>query len=111
MQILDDFEDLEEDLLRGRRNWVASRILGTRRDGPAGARRRIARALVWDAAAGEILDEARGHLDRAAQAIAPLGISAAGLYLRRLSREIDELDRVTHRARCRLVFAPLLGSG
>ena len=111
-QILDDLEDVDEDLRRGRFNYVAQRICGGRagraRSDPAEARREIARALALGDAAGRIIGDARRHFDRAAVTADGLRIPALGALTAGARRSVHGLERAFHRAQVKTLLGPIL---
>lgn len=111
-QILDDFEDVDEDLRRGRFNYVAQRICGRRAgrasSDPARARKEIARALAVGDGAARVLGDAERHLERAAATADALRIPAVGALAAAARRSVDELRGAFHRAQVKRVLAPIL---
>lgn len=113
-QILDDLEDVEDDLQRGRFNYVAQRICGRRASRPSdpdAARRQIARALALGDGGERILDDARRRFDRAAVTAEGLGIPAVSAMAADARRSLDALRRAHHRAQVKRVLAPILRAG
>jgi hypothetical protein len=108
-QILDDLADVDDDLRRGRFNYVAQRV-GPRGRGTSteAARRAIARSLAsGDGAEGVLLDAQRRFTR--AQRIAegarlPMLIAVASNAV----DSVDALRRAFHRAEVKRVLAPIV---
>ncbi len=110
-QILDDLEDVEDDLRRGRFNYVAQRICVRRARGRADAEqagREIARALALGDGAERILGDAGRHFARAALAAEGLGVPAVGAVAAAAGRSVRELRQAFHRAQVERVLGPIL---
>ena len=99
-QVLDDFQDIGEDLKRGRLNYAARYMLGTSNrthigmDEAAGA---IAERLMHSDKPGHLLRDIGGYVKEADRSLAPLGLREAkpyfSEYLRSLEAMEDSLDR------------------
>jgi hypothetical protein len=96
MQVLDDLFDIDQDLARGRYNFAGNIVLN---GAPRSAAARLAKSVLVEDAVGRVIDVARDHLDRAAEAIAPIGVAAAARYVRQLQVEIRRYGDQVHRAR------------
>jgi ribosomal protein L29 len=106
-QILDDLEDVDDDLRRGRFNYVAQRLCR----GRVGTfdiekvRREIARALALDDGADRVLDDARRRFVRASATAARMRIPALVALAATAARSVDDLALGFHRAQVRRVMA------
>jgi hypothetical protein len=98
-QILDDLDDVEDDLRRGRFNYVAQRLQG--------GHARLARALVAGDGADVILGDARRHFTRAAAVARRLRIPGMTALAAAALRSVDERQRAFHRAQVARTFRPL----
>lgn len=114
-QIVDDLVDLEEDLRRGRLNYVASRLLRHRTDGQRATgdpRARIAVAIEGGGLVSAV-EDVRRRLARARRAVAPLRLHDAERYLAALDVHVaalgDHLHRVRVLDRLRRFVAPRQG--
>jgi hypothetical protein len=96
MQVLDDLFDIDQDLARGRFNFAGNIVLN---GAPRSEAARLAKSVLVDDTVGRVIDVARDHVDRAAEAIAPIGVAAAARYVRRLQVEIRRYGDQVHRAR------------
>jgi hypothetical protein len=106
-QILDDMLDVQEDLARARYNFAANQLLRAGSVNADGCADRIARALLFDDGAGQLLKEASQHLDRADAAIAPLLLGEAMEYVGTLRLNINAFRQRIHVARVEHVFGPI----
>jgi hypothetical protein len=105
-QILDDLLDMEEDLARGRRNYVASVVLGAARAAPGrqDVLDQIGARIVLGDGLQPVLDEVGRHLTAAGRAIAPLGLPPAESYVAQLQRHLARLRQEVHRTRVEKIF-------
>jgi hypothetical protein len=114
-QILDDLDDVEEDLRRGRFNYVAQRICGRRAgralSDPKEARREIGRALALGDGADRVLGDARRRFERASVTADRLRIPAMGALATAGRRSVHELQGAFHRAQVKRMLAPILAGG
>ena len=109
-QLVDDLVDLDEDLARGRLNYVASTLLGGadgRRPRAADPRARLALAIE-DGGLAPIARLARQHLARARRAAVPLGLAEIDAWLAPLEARLDDLADEASRARARTRLGPLV---
>jgi hypothetical protein len=104
-QILDDLEDMEEDLERGRYNFAANTLLRRRPQlKRRQARRLIAEGVMLKGMLAELVHEVRHRIENAAHAIAPLRLKAADRYIALRGRDVDELENILLRARAELLL-------
>jgi hypothetical protein len=111
-QILDDLEDVDADLRRGRFNYVAQKIFDRRSrvaSDPARARHEVARALAAGDGADRVLDDARRRFARASVTAARLRVPAIVALAATARRSVDELKRGFHRAQVQRVTAAIGG--
>lgn len=109
-QLLDDLTDVEEDLARGRYNFVTN-VLGGGGvlDGATRAGRvRIARAVIQEDRLDEVLALVRLHGERAAAALAPARIPAIEAYVRMYLVAVERMRRTVHQARVAFVFSGMV---
>ena len=107
-QIIDDLEDLDEDLARGRFNYVAQRLLSA--PGPQeSAAARVAAELVLGDGGTRILAEVRRHLLAAEDALRSVDCPAADEEVRSSLRSLDRLQTQIHRRSVELALGPALG--
>jgi hypothetical protein len=109
---VDDLVDLDEDLARGRLNYVASTLLGRadgRRPRAADPRVRLAMAIE-DGGLAPIARLARQHLARARRAAVPLGLAEIDAWLAPLEARLDDLADEASRARARTRLGPLVAA-
>ena len=98
-QIIDDLHDIEEDLARRRFNFAANR-LGIDRDlRQNGASARLARAVLIEDGIGLLVDDVERGLNRAAAAIAPMGLHRATAYVDKFRRDLATFRQSLHRTR------------
>jgi hypothetical protein len=106
-QMLDDFEDLDEDWRADRFNSVARIMLG--KDLPALARKGRALAAVKQSlAAGgtdRIAQMVLERIDRAEEALKPIGGKSPYAELRRYRRSVERMRQIMHRESVRLFFS------
>jgi hypothetical protein len=106
-QILDDAEDLDDDLKRGRCNYVAAALLprrGRLPATPAATRAAIQRSLVVADGLTPVMDVVERHIRAAGRSVAPLQLPEADAHV---AAHLDHLAAVrtnVHRARVRSVF-------
>jgi hypothetical protein len=105
-QILDDAEDLDEDLRRGRCNYVAAVLLrGRGRPAtPAATRAAIQRRLVIDDGLAPVMNEVERHIRAAGRAVAPLRLPEADAHVAAHLDHVAALRAEVHRARVQSVF-------
>jgi hypothetical protein len=102
MQVLDDLFDIDQDLARGRFNFAGNIVLN---GAPRTELPRLAQSVLVDDTVGRVIDVVRDHVDRAAEAIVPIGVDAAARYVGRLQAEARRYAAQVHRARVeRLLF-------
>lgn len=107
-QIIDDFQDIDEDLRDGRINYAARFLLGTAnsaRAGSADTRRRLAERLLFSNRTGRLIARIGDHIRTAHDALAPLGLKETDTYCteyqRSLKRVADAISRERLRQICR----------
>jgi hypothetical protein len=109
-QILDDLFDVDEDLARSRYNFAANCLLiGQLSEGIDAER--ITRELLLGQGVGAVFQKVRRHLDRAADAVAPLRLAPAIRYVDAFRRGVDDLRQQLHATRAAYVFEDLRASG
>jgi hypothetical protein len=109
-QILDDLEDVDEDLRRGRFNYVAQRIGGRARS-VDGARRAIVRSLGVGDGAELVFGDARRHFARAVRTAAGLRVPALSALTAGALQTLDARAVDLHRAQVTLAFGRAHRSG
>ena len=112
-QILDDLADLVEDLERQRYNYAANAILRKnkmRRGSKQSLIDQIVRGLLLTPIATKLLDEIRTHLQRAFDAIRPLGLNGPEALDRECHQEVESIHRSLHRRRVETIFGKKLFS-
>jgi hypothetical protein len=108
-QTIDDLQDMEKDLERGRINPAASCLLGPGRNGQRPGPQtlhRIAENLRNTDVSTRLFSALRRRVDRAARAIAPLGIPEAEAFLRSCRVHLERMEDRFHRERVKLIFGP-----
>jgi hypothetical protein len=96
MQVLDDLVDIDQDLARGRHNFASNMVLN---GAPRSELARLAESVLVEDSVGRVIDVMRDHVDRAAEAIAAIGVDGAARYIRRLQVEVRRYADRVHRAR------------
>jgi hypothetical protein len=107
-QVLDDFDDMKDDLDRGRLNSAASFLLrygSSGRSDRSRAKERIARNVVGTAAVGKLFDELRLHLDKAGKKIGPLKLREAEEHISSFKLCLDSYEERLHRQRIELMMS------
>ena len=109
-QLLDDLTDVEEDLARGRYNFVANVLGGGRRldSTTTSGQSRIAHAVLREDGVDKVLALVRLYANRAAEALAPTRIPEVEIYLETYLTEIERMRRAVHRARVAHVFSSIM---
>jgi hypothetical protein len=108
-QTIDDLQDMESDLERGRINPAASCLLCLRGDGHRPGPRTLHRILMNlrnKDVSTKLFSALRRRVDRAARAIAPLGIPEAEAFLRSCQVHLERMESRFHRERVKLIFGP-----
>jgi hypothetical protein len=106
-QILDDLEDLEDDLLRGRFSYVANVVLEVDRKRSrlrGDPMRRIVEGIFINDGMANVLKEVKRHLSRAREAIEPVGISPAERYVDDIAASLSDFEDRLHKTRVRLLL-------
>lgn len=105
-QILDDLEDFEEDLRRGRFNFVASCLLrgATEEAARNQPREEIAERLVYDHCLDGVLAQARRQLELSRKALFPLGIAPMNEHIESYERALNQMSINFHRQRVGILF-------
>ena len=96
MQVLDDLLDIDQDLSRGRFNFAANIVLN---GAPRSDLARLAESVLVQDTVGCVIDVVRDHVEKAGEAIAPIGVDGAARYVRRLQAEVRRYADQLHRAR------------
>ncbi len=110
--IVDDLQDLEEDLERGRFNYASSFFLhGIRmkKSGKKIVRRQIVRNVLLSDGLTRLFQEINCHLDLAERSIKPIAVPAANKYLQSYRRSIAIMENDIHRWRVRTIFGSRIG--
>lgn len=106
-QILDDFQDIEEDLERKRYNYAANVILCAAGVGGKTHRRlidQIGYTLLISSAGENLLTEVELRFERGFRALEHLALPAIGKCLRAYIRMIRNMQEGLHRRRVRRIF-------
>lgn len=110
--IVDDLQDLEEDLERGRFNYAASFFLhGIRmkKSGKKIVRRQIVRNVLLSDGLTRLFQEINRHMELAERSIKPIAVPAANKYLQSYRRSIAIMENDIHRWRVRTIFGSRIG--
>jgi hypothetical protein len=109
-QIVDDLRDVQEDLDRGRFNFVATHFGLKSRASPAEQRRAIGQSVLLDDAMGSLIDLVKGHYDAAIGEVESIDLAPAAAFVKRAQRELARFARDAHRSRVRYFLAPVIPS-
>lgn len=107
-QLLDDLQDLQEDLNRGRINFAARRLLrpGSRPGRVARHRlQRMGENLLHGDGLEDLLDEVRRSLRRADSSLAPLNLLGVKEHMAVFRRSLNRLQLEIQRARVEILSA------
>jgi hypothetical protein len=107
-QIVDDLEDVEEDLRRGRFNYVAKRLLAGRTATSDEALPLLTREIVVADGAFRVLSEAESHVQRATAALDDIDCQAARAQATESLRSLAHFKSRLHRRSVEMVLGPLL---
>ena len=109
-QIMDDLQDVGEDLQQQKYNYAARVLLRHRRKGEAVTKKTLemkAETILLTDGVMKLLDEARQHLARAEEAIAPIGLRPARALVRRYQRGLDWMQDKIHRRQVDFLFGKI----
>ncbi len=111
-QLLDDFQDLDEDWRRGRFNSVARVMLGKSLSGPARSGRALIAVKQTLAAGGidRLFRMVLQRIDRAEETLKPIGNGAPYPGLSQFRDDIGRMRRTMHREGVRLFFSRVQGT-
>lgn len=106
-QILDDFQDIDEDFRQGRLNYAARFILGssrqtaTRREDALHA---IAERLLYSDSATRLFAEVIGHVHMTSRKLAPLRMPETDDYICQYAQSLERTADAIGRERARYIF-------
>lgn len=106
-QILDDFQDIEEDFRQGRLNYAARFILGTSRQTAAwreDALHQIAERLLFSESAARLFAEVIGHVHMTSRMLAPLRLPETEEYVTEYARSLERTAEAVGRVRVDRIF-------
>jgi hypothetical protein len=110
--IVDDLQDMEEDLNRGRFNYAASFFLHSirmKKSTKQNVRRQVVRNVLLSDGLTKLFKEINRHLDLAERSINPFALPAAAKYLQSYRRSIEMMENSIHRWRVRTIFGNMKG--
>ena len=110
-QVLDDLEDMESDLARGRVNFAAATF--ARRAQPRGfkmeeAAKQLVRGIVLTDASDRLFGRLSDEIERGIHFITPLAVAPALRFALRFRRSLDQLADGYRRKRVDLLFGGLM---
>jgi hypothetical protein len=103
-QVLDDFEDLQDDVQRGRVNYAAWWLVGGVVPRKANFIRRVARAFIVDGSVARFFAMLQEQLLRAGTIAATLGLPELTDYIVAYRKGIERTEKLLHRRRVQLAF-------
>ncbi len=106
-QILDDFQDIEEDFRQGRLNYAARFILGAARQTAAwreNALHHIAERLLFTESAARLFAEVIGHVHMTSRLLAPLRLPETEVYVAEYARSLERTAEAVGRVRVDRIF-------
>jgi len=95
-QYLDDLEDIEVDLRRGRLNYAGRILAGERARGKSNVLRMVARGALIDGTSDRFLAILRGHLERATRHAGQSGIPELVDLVKSQSELLDSIGYAMH---------------
>ncbi len=113
-QILDDFQDIDEDFRQGRLNYAARFILGASRQ--AAMRREdalhhIAERLLYSDSAARLFAEVIGHVHMTSRLLSPLRLPETEEYVTEYARSLESTAEAVGRVRAHRIFGLYSGYG
>ncbi len=106
-QILDDFQDIEEDFRQGRLNYAARFILGASRQTATwqeDALHHIAERLLFSDSAARLFAEVIGHVHMTTRLLAPLRLPETEEYVAEYARSLERTAAAVGRVRVHRIF-------
>lgn len=106
-QILDDFQDMEEDFRQGRLNYAARFILGASRQTATwrdDALHHIAERLLYSDSAARLFAEVIGHVHMTSRLLAPLRLAETEEYVAEYTRSLEGTAEAVGRVRVDRIF-------
>jgi hypothetical protein len=106
-QILDDFQDIDEDFRQGRLNYAARFILGASRQAAVpreDALHHIAERLLYSDSAARLFAEVIGHVYMTSRILAPLKLPEVDDYINKYAQSLERTADAVGRERARRVL-------
>jgi hypothetical protein len=103
-QLIDDFEDMEEDLQRGRVNYAMWFLLGESVNRRRNIRQRLAREIIVHGRADRFFRMLQSHLLRAGTIAGTIRMPELEDYVSTYRKSLEGLETLLHRQRVQTIF-------